>query len=153
MITSAPQVKPMQLETEKIGQIQYTEKDLYHLPNGLFGFENEKDFVLYESKNVHPFIWFQSTQSPALAFLLINPQFIRTDYQLKAKREDLKELNIENEEECQVYTIVSVHGGDPNNITVNFQGPLVFNLKKRLVQQVICENESLQAPLLHKAVS
>lgn len=142
----------MELETEKIGKIKYNEEDIYHLPLGLFGFEGEKEFILYKSENVHPFIWFQSQNNPKLAFLLIDPRLIRDGYQLGLKRSELQELKIEEGDESNIYTIASIRGDDINNITVNFQGPLVFNLSKRLVQQVVIENQPLQEPLLQTAV-
>ena len=153
MITQPAQRKLMTLETEKIGRIEYSADMVFDMPLGLYGFEDEKTFVLYESRNVTPFVWLQSLRSSHLAFLLINPQMIRSEYILKARREDLMGLHIEKEADCRVYVIASIHGGNVQNITLNMQGPLVFNMAQKKAQQIIVENEPLQEPLLLAAVS
>lgn len=152
IIATYPKGKTLELETEKIGLIQYSEKDIFQLPSGLFGFETEKEYILYPSDNVHPFIWFQSTKSMHLAFLLIDPQLIRPDYQLQLKRSDLPDLHLEDGDQNKIYVIATVPG-DTKDITLNFQGPIVFNMTKNLTQQVIMEDEDLRAPLFAKTAS
>lgn len=139
--------KLYELNADKIGSIQYEEKDRYRIPSGLYGFDQEKEFVLVHSENVHPFCWLQCETNPALSFLLLDPLLTYPDFTLTMSREDLKDIQLEEGDENKIYVIATVPD-DHTKITLNFQGPLVFNTTKRLIQQVIAEGQPLQAPLL-----
>ena len=137
----------MQLESEKLGKVDYSEEDIFKIPSGLLGFPEDKDYILHRSDNVHPFIWLQSLDTQKLSFLLIDPLITHPDYRLNLKKEDVGDLNIDDSDQTKVYVIVSIPE-DPSKMTANFQGPLVFNETKKIIQQVVVESESLKVPLV-----
>ena len=141
--------KLLELETDKIGKIEYKEEDRYSMPSGLYGFPDEKAYIFHPSENVTPFSWLQSEENTALSFLILDPLLTYPDFQLTLSKADLPDLELEDGDEHKVYVIATVPE-DPSKITLNLQGPLIFNLTKRLVQQVVIEDQDLQAPLLRQ---
>lgn len=133
----------MELDTVKLGKIQIGEDNRYTLPLGLPGFPDEKRFALIKTENVHPFVWFQSEKTDWLAFLLCDPRLFHPEFSLQIDRESLTELEIEDVADTSVYVIVTVPE-NPQEMTANMQGPLVFNLKNRRVIQTIHEGAELR---------
>jgi flagellar assembly factor FliW len=94
----------------------------------------------------------QSEENKALSFLILDPLLTYPDFSLTLGKGDLPDLNLEDGDEHKVYVIATVPE-DPTKITLNLQGPLVFNMTKKLVQQVVVEGQDIQAPLLKKTES
>lgn len=140
----------MELNTVKIGKISFSEDNVYNLPGGLYGFEDEKSFVLIQTENIKPFYWFQSTKSDWLAFLLCDPRLFIPDYRLDIRKEHVAELEIRSAEDSFIFVILSVPQ-DPKKMTANLQGPLVFNMKTRLVKQMVIDGAGLRHPVFQEA--
>ncbi len=94
----------------------------------------------------------QSEENKALAFLILDPLLTYPDFSLTLSKGDLPDLNLEDGDEHKVFVIATVPE-DPTKITLNLQGPLIFNMTKRLGQQVVVEGQDLQAPLLKQNAS
>ena len=57
----------------KIGTVvSVDEKHIITIPEGLFGFESYKKYAIFES-DFQPFMWMQSIDEEALAFLIVDP--------------------------------------------------------------------------------
>ena len=115
--------------------VNVEEKRLVSFPNGIMGFEQYKKYALIESE-YEPFIWLQSIENKNLAFLLIDPFLICSDYEIDIDDNFLKSLQIASPEDIIVMTIVTVPC-DGSAITANFLGPVVINRKNNLCAQVI----------------
>ena len=64
----------MKLQTKYFGQIDYEAEDVVTFPVGLFGFEEEHKFlVLPFEGGAGSLLCFQSVQTPALAFVAMDP--------------------------------------------------------------------------------
>jgi flagellar assembly factor FliW len=125
----------MKIKTKDRGVIEVQEKDLLTIPEGLFGFEQYKSFALLDS-DYEPFLWLQSVDNENLAFLIVDPFLICSDYETDIDDEVLLRIGIKKPEDIIIMTIVTVpHDGSP--ITANFQGPLVINKNNRQCIQVI----------------
>ncbi|MCR5046500.1 MAG: flagellar assembly protein FliW [Treponema sp.] len=123
----------------KIGTtVQVDEKDLLEIPEGLFGFEDYKNYAIFESEYA-PFMWMQSTDAPSLAFLIVDPFLITDDYELDIDDKALAKIGISNPAEVCVMAIVTIPAnGSP--VTANLQGPLVINRSNNKCMQVILGN-------------
>ncbi len=125
----------MELITKARGKINVTEERLITIPEGLFGFEQYTKYALVDS-DYEPFIWLQSCEDPNLAFLIVDPFLICTEYETDIDDAALKKIGITKPEDIIIMTIVTVpHDGSP--ITANFQGPLVINKKSHNCMQAI----------------
>ena len=125
----------MELITKALGKITVTEDHLITIPEGLFGFEQYTKYALVDS-DYEPFLWLQSCEDPNLAFLIVDPFLICSEYETDIDDASLKKIGITKPEEIIIMTIVTVpHDG--SSITANFQGPLVTNKKNHKCMQAI----------------
>ena len=84
----------MKIETSRFGTLDLAEDNIIHLPSGLFGFPDDKRYTLLEHKKGSPFVWLQSVDKGALAFVLIDPLLVTPDYEMQINPEDMKELQL-----------------------------------------------------------
>jgi flagellar assembly factor FliW len=124
------------------------ERQMIHLPFGLLGFEQIKEYLLLTEPAQKPFRWLQVLNDPTLAFLLISPAEFMDDYTPDIPDEDAGFLDICRPEDALIYNIVTLR---PRGIsTVNLKGPIVLNRFTLRGKQVILLNAnaySLSHPL------
>ncbi len=120
----------------KIGTtVQIDKKDILEIPEGLFGFEEYKNYAIFDSE-YPPFMWMQSLEESSLAFLIVDPFLVADDYELDIDDKALYKIGISNPAEVCVMAIVTIPaGGSP--VTANLQGPLVINRSNNKCMQVI----------------
>lgn len=125
----------MEVKTKANGIVNVDEKQLVTFPEGLLGFEKYTKFALIDS-GYEPFIWLQSTEESNLAFLMIDPFLICSDYEADIDDSALRNIGVDSAEDIIIMTLVTI----PKNgsaITANFLGPVVINKKNRKCLQVI----------------
>ena len=131
----------MKLQTKYSGELEYTEKELLRFPQGIFGFESETEFVLIHfSDDNDDLLCLQSTRTPGLAFVVMNPFSLDHDYQPQPGPEDIKRVHAALEEELNYYVICVVRE-DAASSTVNLKCPLIINPKTNLGSQIILNQE------------
>lgn len=125
----------MEIITKARGKIEISEDSLLTIPEGLFGFEDYTKFALIESE-YDPFLWLQSVEEPNVAFLIVDPFLISTEYETDIDDASLAKIGITKPEDIIIMTIVTVPQ-DGSHITANFQGPIVINKQNRKCMQAI----------------
>ncbi|MBL7036035.1 MAG: flagellar assembly protein FliW [SAR324 cluster bacterium] len=131
----------MKIQTSRFGEIEVEENQIITMPSGLIGFSENRHFVIREDEAASPFRWLQSTDSNGLAFVMIEPHVSVSNYELELSREHLNKLKAESIEELKAYVLVTM-AKKMEDVTVNLQGPLLFNLEKRLgLQFIIADNK------------
>jgi flagellar assembly factor FliW len=128
----------MKITTKPYGEIEVNEKQRIHFPDGLFGFEEVKDYFLLDSEE-GPFYWLQSAEHSDLAFVLIDPRVFKEGYKLDLRDEDYKAIEVRKGDVID-FTIVTVPE-DPEKISANLMGPIIINKKTRKARQAISEND------------
>lgn len=119
-----------------------------HLPGGLLGFEQIKEFVLISNPGETPFQWLQVAGDPSLAFLVVSPFEVLADYAPDISNEDIQSLQLEEPADALILNIVTLRARGRS--TVNLKGPLVLNQITRVGKQVVLANAaeySVQHPL------
>ena len=129
----------MKLATKAYGLIEVDERQKITFPQGLFGFEGFRDFVLLDAEQ-QPFYWLQSMEMEQIAFVLINPFLFRSDYEVNISNEELSEIGIYSPEKALIFTIVTIPS-DGGSLTANLQGPLIINRESRIGRQAILVDE------------
>ncbi|MCQ2592714.1 MAG: flagellar assembly protein FliW [Treponema sp.] len=129
----------MEILTKTCGKIEINEDRLLDIPEGLYGFEQYTKYALIDS-DYEPFIWLQSTENENLAFLIVDPFMISSDYETDIDDDCLEKIEIKKPEDIIIMTIVTIpQDGSP--ITANFQGPLVINkVNKKCMQVILSDN-------------
>jgi len=121
--------------TTRFGVVQSTESDLIRIPEGLVGFRGFTQFVLLPDLEVAGLSWLQSATAPELAFGVVPPPLAVADYRIELRPGDRAALELDDERSALVYVILN--RGEGGGLTVNLQGPLVFNPARRLGRQLV----------------
>ncbi len=129
----------MKIYTTRFGDIEVKEEEIIKFPEGLLGFEDKKEFVIFIMEEGSPLMWMQAVKEPALAFILIKPFEFRPDYSVDISDKDVEFLKIEKPQDVDLLSIVVVPN-DPSKMTANLQGPIILNTKKNLAKQIISNN-------------
>ena len=129
----------MQLNTKHFGLIDIGEDKIIQFPEGLPGFENVKRFALLDKQQEDvPFQWLQAIDDPQIAFVVIDPFFIKEDYEVNVDDKEIEMLDIKDIRSVMVLSIVVI----PENIkamTANLRAPILINLNNRKGKQVVLE--------------
>lgn len=126
----------MQIETKFHGPLEIQDTDKWRFPKGLPGFEEEKEFTLLPIEGNNMFQVMQSTQTPAVAFIVANPYTLIDDYSFDIDEPTIELLDIQNPEDIMVLGVVSLKQPFENS-TINLQAPLIFQLNNRKAKQMI----------------
>lgn len=136
----------MKIETRYFGEIDIQEEKIIRFEQGIFGFEDYKEYtVLYdiESEEEPLFSWLQSTTEKGLAFPIVNPFRIREDYNPVVEDAILNGLGEYKDEDLAIFLLATVPG-DVRKASVNMKAPLIVNTNNRKGMQVIVENEDYE---------
>ena len=129
----------MLVQTSRFGEIEVKDDQIISFPSGLIGFSEDHRFVIREDEAAAPFRWLQSIDSEDLAFVMIEPHVSISNYELELTNDHLKKLHAEKTEDLSVYSLVTM-AKKMEDVTINLQGPLLFNLEKRLGIQIIVQD-------------
>lgn len=129
----------MQLATKYFGEIEYDREDILSFSCGLFGFEEEREFLLLPFQGSNGgLLCLQSVQTPALAFVVMDPFSLNPDYAPVLEDSALREMGVSSSEELCYYVLCVVK--EPVSAsTVNLKCPVVINGDTRAARQVILE--------------
>ena len=127
----------MKINTTRFGEIEGNEQNIFQFDMPILGYNDEKEFILIESKEASLFKWLQSTKTPDLAFLVTAPVFFGIDYVFELPDEAEATLNVKKAEELVVLNIAKIPNNKPREATVNLLAPLVFNITNHKAGQVI----------------
>ena len=125
----------MNIVTTRFGLIQASESDLFRIPEGLLGFRSYTQYIHLPDPVVTGLTWLQSVTAPDLAFALVAPPLAVSDYRIELRPGDRAALELEDERTALVYVVLN--RGVGSGLTVNLQGPLVFNPVRRLGRQLV----------------
>ena len=132
----------MRLQTKYFGEIDCPEEEMLHFPEGLFGFEEEKEFFLLPFEGSEgSLLCFQSAATPGLAFVAMNPFSLKPDYAPRLTPGELKAMGAERSEELCFYALCVVRS-PVSDSTVNLRCPVVINDETRRAVQVILEDQT-----------
>ncbi len=132
----------MKIDTRYFGEIEIGDEKILHFEQGLFGFEEYKDYtVLYDIEEEEPFFsWLQCVTEKALAFPIVNPFKVKEDYNPVVEDALLSPIGECSAEDLLVFLLATVPA-DPKKTTVNMKAPLVINTVNRQGIQIIVEND------------
>lgn len=130
----------MQIGTKYFGQVAYEAGDILRFPSGLFGFEQEREFLLLPFPDSQGLLLcFQSVQTPGLAFVAMNPFSMKPDYAPLLQSRELEALAAEKSQDLSFYVLCVVR--DPvSESTVNLKCPVAVNEDTGTAMQVILED-------------
>lgn len=131
----------MKLQTKYFGEIEYDADDLLTFPNGLYGFDDEHEFLLIPFDGSQgTLLCLQSRKTPALAFIVMDPFALQPDYSPVLQKAELSALGVKDSGELCFYVMCVVK--EPvNESTVNLKCPIAIHPVTRVSAQVILESD------------
>ena len=128
--------------TRYFGKVIYYEEDVIHFKNGLYGFENEKDFIImnFDSEN-SAVLCLQSVATEDLAFVIMDPFAFFPDYAPSITEAELSLLGAEEEQDLACYVICVIRD-DLEDSTANLKCPVFVNPMTHNAMQAILEDTS-----------
>lgn len=107
-----------------------------HFPQGLVGFEDEREFVLLQLRPEAAMLILQSMKTPQLGLLVADPFTFIESFKPVVGEAEMALLQLGNLEEAAILVTVSIPNGQPDNATLNLAGPIVINHQARIGMQV-----------------
>lgn len=127
------------VKTLRFGEIEATEDHIIHFDEGIPAFEEETEFVIIIPDVEAPYAFLQSTKTQELAFLMARPFVFFPDYEFVLDDTVEAHLDIKDEKDVEVFTLVTVPDGDFSKMTANLLAPIVINNENRKGQQYVLE--------------
>ena len=121
--------------TSDFGIIEYCESDIIHFPKGIYGFEDQRDYVILHDSPKDELFFLQSVEKANLHFVILDPVIIDSNYKPIITDEDKMVITTENEE-FRYLVIVAIKEKIEESV-VNMKSPLVINLENRNAVQTI----------------
>jgi flagellar assembly factor FliW len=129
----------VEIDTTRFGKIRIKGSDLLLMRGSILGFERHRRFILLAIEDNTPFMWLQSVEDPAIAFVVIKPQIVKPDYVPDISEEELETLAIQGTEEIALLSIVTLRSG-PFRATANLRAPILVNTGKRWAKQLVLDD-------------
>jgi flagellar assembly factor FliW len=127
----------------RFGEVEYDPAKVLHFPAGLIGLPNQRNFVVMPNKKDGPLFWIQNIEDPDIAFVLTDPTNFFLEYKVVPEQQDKDFLQIEEDKDCYVLTIVTVP--PDQKITINLAAPILYSPKSNRAIQVILEKSDFQS--------
>ena len=137
----------MKLQTKYFGEIEYEAEEEVRFPSGIFGFEDERRFLLLPFEGSHgTMLCLQSMKTPALAPVVLDPFSLMPEYAPELREAELKQFGVRDAGELGFYVLCAVKN-PPSESTVNLRCPVVVHPKTREARQIIMECYEMRHPL------
>lgn len=120
-------------------QVQTAEKNVIHFPNGIYGFEEIRDFILLQEDDSRTIWSLQAADSPYPSLIVVDPSLLLPGYAPKLGAAERRALGNPQEEDL-CWLAVAVIRKKPEDTVVSLKSPLAINVKNRVGMQVILED-------------
>lgn len=137
--TASPSPAVLPAKTRNFGSIEVRSDQIISLEPGLLGFTQYHRYVLIEHHQEAPFLWLQCLDKSDLAFVVIDPRYLLSDYQPGPPAQIMRDLGAESPEDLKFLVILTIPPGKPQDMTANLMGPVVINLRTRQGRQLVVE--------------
>jgi flagellar assembly factor FliW len=126
----------MKITSKFLGKIEINEEQIIHFPNGIPGFEKEKQFVILPLEEQSPFAILQSIHQSHIGFVIAYPFSFYLDYAFDLTEEDIEKLKLNSPDDCLTYAIMTLKEPFVDS-TINLKAPIVINAKEKIGKQII----------------
>jgi flagellar assembly factor FliW len=133
----------MKVNTKHFGEVEVEESKIITFEEGLFGFEDQKQFVILfdNERESSPFCWIQSLDDIKVALPAIKPELYYPDYNPEIGAYYIEKIGEIKEEDLDLFSIVVVPE-DIKKMTTNLKAPVIVNIKTKKGIQVIAEGDT-----------
>jgi len=125
----------MRIQTRTLGAVEATPESFVTFPDGLVGYENEREFALVASADHAPFRWLLSFTDPDIAFPLLPAHLVADEYRPALGASDARAIGAVASDPTEVWILATVDA--EGRLTANLRAPIVLNPASRLARQVV----------------
>ena len=124
------------VNTTRFGEVLINQSEIYTMPEGMLGFSKQHRYIIIDHQSNSFFKWLQSVDKSDLAFVIADPAAFMPDYNFELSQSDMDIIKLEKEEDC-IVAVILVIPSNPDLITANLKGPIVFNVKEKMAKQIV----------------
>jgi len=129
----------MQVQSIRFGEISVPDDKMITMIRPILGCESLRRFCLIEVDDLKPLLWLQSTENPGVSFLVMNPVLLVPGYCIEINPNEIAELEVTDVKAVETYVVVTVPE-NPDEISVNLQGPILINTENNRAKQMVLVN-------------
>lgn len=129
----------MLIHTKDYDFVEVREEDILDFPDGVYAFEDRKQFVVLDTNSSAGIMQLQCSQAQTPRFFILDPFLFVEDYAPVVSEETLAKLKAKSQQDLTFFVIAVI----PDNVgetTVNLKSPVVINFTERLGMQVMLDN-------------
>lgn len=130
----------MLIETRDFGTVEVAEDTIIDFPDGVYGFEDSKRFVLFDTGSASGVMQLQCVDSPHPRFIVLDPFALVEDYAPQLPSGALEKLRAASPEQVNLFSIAVVPE-DFKKATANLKSPVAIHFAERLGAQLILDNK------------
>jgi len=138
-VVSEPEL--LAVRSDLLGDLEVRASDVFSFPRGVLGFPECRRFALLRGAR-DGLYWLQSLDYSALAFLLVDPFTVMSNYAVDVEPWQVAEIGSADPSDLGLLAIVTLPSQRGELATVNLQGPLAFNFRTRRAKQIICAEDT-----------
>lgn len=133
----------MEIQTKYHGSLSVEQENLLTFPQGIPGFQDEKEFTLLPFPGNDWFHILQSTVTPELGFVATEPFSFFPDYEFELDEASIETLRHPEGKDLKILSILTIR--EPlDRSTANLQAPVIINPAQQLGKQVILTGTDYQ---------
>lgn len=132
----------MEIHGTRFGVLEFAPEEVIILNEGLLGFPLSKRFLLFPYSEESSFFWLQSVDESEIAFIVINPFDFFADMEFVIQDADALAIGCPSDEEVEIFTLVTIPEGKPEDMRTNLAGPVVVNSGNRMGRQILIKEYS-----------
>jgi len=126
----------MRIDTRTLGAVDVTPESFVTLPEGLVGYEGEREYALVQPERFAPFQWLLSFSDPDLTLPLLPAHVAAPAYEPTFANADRRAVGAVESDALELYVVATL---DPSTrqLTVNLRAPIIVHAETRLGRQVV----------------
>jgi len=132
----------VKITTTRFGELEAKKDDIFHLKEGLMGFESLKQFFIVDPGDQTLILWLQSVEDSTVAFPVIEPKIFDPSYSLKLLPQEMQSLELTDLSDSTVFCILTI----PRQVTemsANLKAPIIINNKTKNGRQIVLQDSKL----------
>ncbi len=133
----------MKVTTKLFGEIDIEDEKIITFADGIIGFSNLKEFTIIAEETEEKkssILWLQSMTDGEFSIPVINPLFVKPDYNPSVEDELLKAIGGFDEDNITVLVTITVPE-EIEKMSVNLRAPLVINSNTTKGCQIILDGD------------
>jgi flagellar assembly factor FliW len=125
------------MDLSRFGAVEHDWTMQLHMPAGLLGFPEVKEYLIVDPELELPVKWLQARDELHLAFVITDPFALLPDYRIELTPLDLMDVGAHAATDLFLVAIVTLPRETTPYPTVNLQGPVLVNRANSWAKQLV----------------